>query len=268
MLPPCPAGEAFTPDLAPVTGTYVGCMFGDYLNLLRRGPRWACWAPGPASAVAGAAGRRRRSAIHPQLGPPPPAQGILPAQAHWPGDDGQRRTLPERARGLHLWPAGAVVPAFHALLAKAAWDGLSTGSACSPHVFVLFAGPLQRHRHRLQLLAGGGTQCSQRCARVDQAICGLAAAWPCSSHSCAPPVALCNCCRPGLQASWVARQRRRWREASTLCCGTRPQWASPSCRWAGPALTGAVAASILPSRAACGPLCVEVPLPRCPARRR
>lgn len=33
---PCAAGSAYSAaDLAPATGTYVGCMFGDYMNLLR-----------------------------------------------------------------------------------------------------------------------------------------------------------------------------------------------------------------------------------------
>lgn len=31
-----PTGAAYTAaELAPATGTYVGCMFGDYMNLLR-----------------------------------------------------------------------------------------------------------------------------------------------------------------------------------------------------------------------------------------
>ena len=30
------AGGAYPPQLAPTTGTYVGCMFNDYMNLLRQ----------------------------------------------------------------------------------------------------------------------------------------------------------------------------------------------------------------------------------------
>ncbi len=126
------AGPAYDHTaLGPFTGTYVGCMFGDYMSLLRvalqqrhtgpvmtGAPAAVSHAAIAVSAIATAAGTAAAAVLLRRVHAYTlPCMGASPICRQW-------RSVPERACGVCLQPAG----------------------------------PLQRHRHSLQQLAGCNPQ--------------------------------------------------------------------------------------------------------------
>ena len=168
-----------TATLAAVTGTYCGCMFGDYMALLRAAFQQK--ATGPIMTGA-ASGSHSASVVPP---------GVVHVQ-HSATPGARSTSPPARAGNGAPYQSGRVAYAFNL---QGPCNGIDT--ACSSSLVAT------HNAHR------GGLTCCTWLAPPGAGCTGLGATLR------EPPTCAAPACLALLQASWATRARRRWRRAST-----------------------------------------------------